>query len=81
MILVYGTLCLDRVRHVYALPSKGGYAEVLSQSELLGGAHYLLGVLLEKDQQFDVAEYHYRAAQGKGLDEKMSNQIQFRRAA
>lgn len=48
MILVYGTLCLDRVRHVYALPSKGGYAEVLSQSELLGGEASNSGVALAK---------------------------------
>lgn len=37
MIVVYGTVCLDRVRRVDHLPSKGGYAEIESELELVGG--------------------------------------------
>jgi sugar/nucleoside kinase (ribokinase family) len=37
MIVVYGTVCLDRVRRVPRLPASGGYAHVLGETELLGG--------------------------------------------
>ncbi len=37
MICVYGTVCLDRVRRVDALPAKGGYAEIESETWMLGG--------------------------------------------
>ncbi len=37
MILVFGTLCLDRVRRIASLPQQGGYAEVYDEEVLLGG--------------------------------------------
>jgi len=37
VILVYGTVCLDRLRKVGHLPVKGGYVEVDDEVELLGG--------------------------------------------
>ncbi len=37
MILVFGTLCLDRVRQVPFLPPVGGYVGVTSEQEVLGG--------------------------------------------
>lgn len=37
MILVYGTVCLDRVRRVPYLPETGGYVEIDSEVELPGG--------------------------------------------
>lgn len=37
MIVVYGTVCLDRIRQVERLPEKGGYAEILAETDLLGG--------------------------------------------
>ncbi len=37
MILVFGTLCLDRVRQVPSLPAPGGYVGVTSEQEVLGG--------------------------------------------
>ena len=37
MILVFGTVCLDRIRRVADLPSIGGYTEVLEEQESLGG--------------------------------------------
>jgi sugar/nucleoside kinase (ribokinase family) len=37
MIAVYGTVCLDRLRRVKALPEPGGYVEILSDDEFLGG--------------------------------------------
>lgn len=37
MILVYGTVCLDRVRHVRSLPPLGGYSEILEETDHLGG--------------------------------------------
>jgi sugar/nucleoside kinase (ribokinase family) len=37
MILVFGTVCLDRVRRIPTWPKNGGYVEVESESVLLGG--------------------------------------------
>lgn len=37
MVLVYGTVCLDRIRRVASLPDKGAYAEIDAEVELLGG--------------------------------------------
>lgn len=37
LILVFGTICLDRVRRVPTLPAPGGYVEVADESALLGG--------------------------------------------
>ncbi len=37
MIVLYGTVCLDRIRTVGRFPQKGGYEEILGQVELLGG--------------------------------------------
>lgn len=37
MILVFGTVCLDRVRVVPRLPEVGGYVEIESEQILLGG--------------------------------------------
>lgn len=37
MILVFGTICLDRVRRVPHMPESGGYVEILSEQFLLGG--------------------------------------------
>ncbi|MBS1706651.1 MAG: carbohydrate kinase family protein [Armatimonadetes bacterium] len=37
MILVYGTVCLDRIRSIDSLPRPGGYSEINSEFELLGG--------------------------------------------
>ena len=37
MLVVYGTVCLDRIRRVERLPEKGGYAEITSELDLLGG--------------------------------------------
>lgn len=37
MILVYGTICLDRVRRIERFPEPGGYAEVASEHDFGGG--------------------------------------------
>lgn len=37
MILCFGTVCLDRLRRIAALPQSGGYAEIQSDFALLGG--------------------------------------------
>lgn len=37
MILVFGTICLDRVMRIPTLPSPGGYVEVESEYVMLGG--------------------------------------------
>lgn len=37
LILVYGTLCIDRTRTIRQLPPSGGYAEILEERVLLGG--------------------------------------------
>jgi len=37
VIVVFGTICLDRVRRVPALPPSGGYVEVDSEELFLGG--------------------------------------------
>ena len=37
MILVFGTVCLDRIRRISRLPEAGGYVEVLEEHEMLGG--------------------------------------------
>jgi len=37
LILVFGTICLDRVRTIARLPGAGGYAEVLEEHLMLGG--------------------------------------------
>ncbi|MCX7800475.1 MAG: hypothetical protein N2109_09060, partial [Fimbriimonadales bacterium] len=37
MVVVFGTVCLDRVRRVPALPEAGGYVEILEERLLLGG--------------------------------------------
>ena len=37
MILVYGTICLDRVYRIENLPKLGGYAPILSEETFLGG--------------------------------------------
>jgi sugar/nucleoside kinase (ribokinase family) len=36
-VLVFGTICLDRVRRVERLPAAGGYVEVEDERTLLGG--------------------------------------------
>jgi sugar/nucleoside kinase (ribokinase family) len=37
VILVFGTVCLDRVRRISSLPAPGGYVEVESETVLIGG--------------------------------------------
>ncbi len=37
MVLVFGTICLDRVRRVPHMPAAGGYVEITSEDVLLGG--------------------------------------------
>ena len=37
MVLVFGTVCLDRIRSVPRLPAAGGYVEIDSEISLLGG--------------------------------------------
>lgn len=37
MVIIFGTVCLDRVRKVERLPEKGGYAEIVDEVDLLGG--------------------------------------------
>lgn len=37
MILVYGTICIDRIRRIEELPGPGGYAEVQEERLMLGG--------------------------------------------
>ena len=37
MVLVFGTVCIDRVRRVEFLPSEGGYVEIQEQFNVLGG--------------------------------------------
>lgn len=37
MVLVFGTICIDRVRRIKELPVAGGYCPILGQIELLGG--------------------------------------------
>lgn len=37
MVVVFGTVCLDRVRRVPSLPDPGGYVEILEETLLLGG--------------------------------------------
>lgn len=37
MILVFGTVCIDRIRRVPFLPDAGGYVEITEEMDLLGG--------------------------------------------
>jgi len=37
MVVVFGTVCLDRIRRVPAMPAVGGYVEIESEVDLLGG--------------------------------------------
>lgn len=37
MVLVFGTICLDRVRRIRTLPASGGYASVQEEQVILGG--------------------------------------------
>jgi sugar/nucleoside kinase (ribokinase family) len=37
MVLVFGTICLDRVRRIAALPQPGGYVGIQSEEVFLGG--------------------------------------------
>jgi sugar/nucleoside kinase (ribokinase family) len=37
LVLVFGTICLDRIRQVPFLPGPGGYVETLTEAALLGG--------------------------------------------
>jgi pfkB family carbohydrate kinase len=37
LIVVFGTVCLDRIRHVPHLPAPGAYVEIESEAVLLGG--------------------------------------------
>jgi sugar/nucleoside kinase (ribokinase family) len=37
MVLVFGTICIDRVREVPRLPSPGGYVEISAEKDMLGG--------------------------------------------
>lgn len=37
MVVVYGTVCLDRLRKVPRIPNIGGYAEITEELALLGG--------------------------------------------
>ncbi len=37
MIVVFGTICIDRIRRVPHLPSTGGYVEITEEIDLLGG--------------------------------------------
>jgi len=37
LILVFGTICLDRLRRVPRLPTAGGYVEIEQESAMLGG--------------------------------------------
>ncbi|MBC8066638.1 MAG: carbohydrate kinase family protein [Chlorobia bacterium] len=37
MILVFGTICIDRIRRVPHLPANGGYVEITEETDLLGG--------------------------------------------
>ena len=46
-----------------------------------GPGHYLLGILLERANKADAAEYHYQVAQKKEGKTALADQIQFRRAA
>jgi sugar/nucleoside kinase (ribokinase family) len=37
MLVVYGTVCVDRIARVEALPPKGGYAEIVDEVRMVGG--------------------------------------------
>ena len=37
MVLIFGTICLDRVRRVPRMPAPGGYVEIVAEEFLLGG--------------------------------------------
>lgn len=37
MLVVYGTVCVDRLARIEALPPKGGYAEIMHEVRMLGG--------------------------------------------
>lgn len=48
MIVVFGTVCLDKVRRVPALPRKGGYVEIESETSYLGGEAANTAVMLAR---------------------------------
>lgn len=37
MLVVYGTVCIDRLARIEALPPKGGYAEIVDEVRMMGG--------------------------------------------
>jgi sugar/nucleoside kinase (ribokinase family) len=37
VVLVFGTICIDRLRRISAMPKTGGYCSILEQDEFLGG--------------------------------------------
>lgn len=48
MIVVFGTVCLDKVRRVPELPQKGGYVEIESETSYLGGEAANTAVMLAR---------------------------------
>lgn len=48
MILIFGTICLDRVRRVPSLPSSGGYVEAIDEIIMLGGEAANTALALQK---------------------------------
>lgn len=48
VILVFGTICLDRIRRVPSLPSRGGYVEALDEVLMLGGEAANTALALKK---------------------------------
>ncbi|MFY9233081.1 MAG: carbohydrate kinase family protein [Fimbriimonadaceae bacterium] len=48
MILIFGTICLDRVRRVPSLPSTGGYVEALDETIMVGGEAANTALALQK---------------------------------
>lgn len=51
------------------------------KSKLAAEAHYLLGSLMESEDHFEAAEYHYRMATLKKPDPSLVRKIEFRRVA
>lgn len=65
MVLVFGTVCIDRIRQVPHLPPVGGYVEVTEEIDLLGGEAANTAVAL---QSWGAAVMLHGNALGSGAD-------------
>lgn len=68
MIVVFGTVCLDRVRRLPHLPPRGGYVEVLEETTVLGGEAANTALTLQAWGDSPILASHPLGDDGEGFD-------------